>query len=51
MWMSGEGVRVDAVVIDDKLALMELEMIEPYLFLDVDPLAPERFAQAILARL
>jgi glutathione synthase/RimK-type ligase-like ATP-grasp enzyme len=30
--------------------LMELELIEPALFLGVDPGAPERFAQAILAR-
>jgi len=39
--------RVDAVEVDGKLWLMELELIEPFLFLYADPLAPQRFAEAI----
>jgi len=39
--------RVDAVEVDGKLWLMELELIEPALFLNYDPLAPRRFAGAI----
>jgi Prokaryotic glutathione synthetase, ATP-grasp domain len=39
--------RVDAVEVDGKLWLMELELIEPFLFLYADPLAPNRFAEAI----
>lgn len=31
--------------------LMELELIEPYLFLDADAAALERFARAIAGRL
>jgi hypothetical protein len=41
--------RVDAVEMNGKLTLMELELIEPVLFLAHDPLAPRRFAEAIIA--
>lgn len=41
--------RVDAVEINEKLTLMELELIEPVLFLSHHPLAPQRFAEAIIA--
>ncbi|MCW5875526.1 MAG: hypothetical protein KIS85_01470 [Anaerolineales bacterium] len=43
--------RVDAIERDGQLLLMELELIEPYLFLELDPAAPARFAEAIAARL
>lgn len=43
--------RVDGVEIDGELQLMELELIEPALFLDCDAHAPERFAAAALSRL
>lgn len=39
--------RVDAIKIDRKLILMELELIEPVLFLGMDEEAPDRFAKAI----
>ncbi|KAA3642776.1 MAG: hypothetical protein DWQ07_19820 [Chloroflexi bacterium] len=39
--------RVDAVEVDGQLMLMELELIEPYLFLREDPHAAQRFATAI----
>jgi glutathione synthase/RimK-type ligase-like ATP-grasp enzyme len=39
--------RVDGVETADGFLLMELEMLEPLLFLDLDPRAPERFAEAI----
>lgn len=39
--------RVDGVWSGGELLLMELEMIEPLLFLQYHPQAPERFAQAI----
>ena len=42
--------RVDGVVRDDDLLLMELEMTEPTLFLTSWPPAAERFAEAILER-
>lgn len=38
--------RVDGVVRNGKLMLMELELIEPYLFLSFDKKSPERFAEA-----
>ncbi len=41
--------RVDAIEINEKLALMELELIEPVLFLSHLALAPQRFAEAIIA--
>lgn len=43
--------RVDGVMRDGQFMLMELELLEPELFLELDELAPERFAQAIMARL
>lgn len=39
--------RVDVVERDQGALLMELELIEPSLFLRLDPLAPRRFAEAI----
>ncbi len=42
--------RVDGVQREDTLLLMELEMIEPHLFLAPDPDAPQRFAQAVARR-
>lgn len=39
--------RVDGVMSGENLLLMELELIEPSLFLSTDILAPERFAQSI----
>lgn len=41
--------RVDGVARGGALVLLEMEMIEPHLFLARHPLAPARFAQAILA--
>ena len=40
--------RVDGVVVGGDLVVMELELLEPSLFLDADPAAPERFVNAIL---
>lgn len=42
--------RVDAVGLGEDLILMELELIEPALFLDTDSQAADRFAEAILAQ-
>jgi hypothetical protein len=39
--------RVDGIVDNDRFLLMELELIEPMLFLSDHPEAPTRFAQAI----
>jgi len=49
----GEAVyaRVDGVVADGRFLLMELELIEPSLFLAERPDAAERFARAVAARL
>jgi hypothetical protein len=41
--------RVDGCVVDGRFLLMELEMLEPSLFLASDPRAAPRFAEAILA--
>ena len=41
--------RVDLVAIDGQPMVMELELIEPELFLRMDPDAPGRFAEALLA--
>jgi hypothetical protein len=41
--------RVDGVEIDGRLCLMELELIEPFLFLGYDPAAPRRLAEAIVS--
>jgi glutathione synthase/RimK-type ligase-like ATP-grasp enzyme len=43
--------RVDGIVRDDQFVLMELELIEPNLFLDLEPTAPERMARGIMRRL
>jgi glutathione synthase/RimK-type ligase-like ATP-grasp enzyme len=43
--------RIDAVARDHKLVLMELELIEPELFLGLSDGAAERFAEAIARRL
>ena len=39
--------RVDGLVVDGKFYLMELELAEPYLFLETNSLAPSRFAAVI----
>ncbi len=41
--------RVDGVVDHGQLLVMELELVEPELFLRFSPTAPERFADALLA--
>ncbi|MBR7747221.1 ATP-grasp domain-containing protein [Undibacterium baiyunense] len=43
--------RVDGVLRDGQFMLMELELLEPELFLELDPQAPQRFAQAIMRAL
>ena len=43
--------RIDAIARDGKLVLMELELIEPELFLGLAEGAAERFAEAIIRRL
>lgn len=43
--------RVDGVVADGRFLLMELELIEPFLFLAGRPDAAERYARVIAARL
>ena len=43
--------RVDGIELDGHLVLMELELIEPFLFLTSSPYAIERFARAILTLL
>ncbi len=43
--------RVDGCVIDNGFILMELELIEPQLYLDLAPHAPDRFARAIVEAL
>jgi glutathione synthase/RimK-type ligase-like ATP-grasp enzyme len=40
--------RVDGCMLDGQFVLMELEMLEPDLFLNLDPQAPARFADALL---
>jgi glutathione synthase/RimK-type ligase-like ATP-grasp enzyme len=41
--------RVDGIDREGTLVVLELELIEPFLFLADDPAAPSRFAEAILA--
>jgi hypothetical protein len=41
-------VRVDGLLVDGRLTLMELEAIEPLLFLDSSPDAAERFVEALV---
>ncbi|MEP7188014.1 MAG: hypothetical protein ABI901_02335 [Roseiflexaceae bacterium] len=43
--------RVDGIELDGRLILMELELIEPFLFLTSTPHAIERFARALLKEL
>ncbi len=51
--ISGEPLyaRVDAVMLDGELRLMEVELIEPELFFTYAPEAAERFADALIERL
>ena len=44
-------VRLSGIDRAGQLLLMELEITEPYLFLDTCPEAPRRFADAILQTL
>jgi glutathione synthase/RimK-type ligase-like ATP-grasp enzyme len=39
--------RVDGIEVDGRLVLMELELIDPFLFFAYDQNAPQRFAEAI----
>jgi glutathione synthase/RimK-type ligase-like ATP-grasp enzyme len=41
--------RVDGIEVDGELVMMELELIDPELFLAADQLAPRRFADATIA--
>ncbi len=41
--------RVDGIEVENQLLLMELELIEPALYLDKHPKAPSRFAEAIVS--
>jgi glutathione synthase/RimK-type ligase-like ATP-grasp enzyme len=43
--------RVDCVVVDGRLTLMELELVEPELFFRFEPEAATRFADALARRL
>ncbi|MCA8888567.1 MAG: hypothetical protein KDA46_07055 [Parvularculaceae bacterium] len=43
--------RVDAIVLDDRLIVMEVEVIEPELFVVHAPAAADRFASALMRRL
>jgi glutathione synthase/RimK-type ligase-like ATP-grasp enzyme len=43
--------RVDGIVRDDQFLLMELELIEPNLFLELEANAPARMARGIVKRL
>ena len=43
--------RVDGVIVDGRFVLMELEVLEPLMFLAQHPEAPQRFARAIARRL
>lgn len=47
----GEGkqlyARVDGVALEGRFVVVEIELIEPYLFLDEDPPAADRFAAAL----
>jgi glutathione synthase/RimK-type ligase-like ATP-grasp enzyme len=43
--------RVDGVIWDDRFCVMELELVEPELFFRLEPLAAERFGDALLAAL
>jgi glutathione synthase/RimK-type ligase-like ATP-grasp enzyme len=43
--------RVDGINVNGIFLLMELELAEPYLFLDTDSTSPQRFADAIVSHL
>jgi hypothetical protein len=43
--------RVDGVVVDDRFVLMELELLEPFLFLAAERGSAERCASAVMERL
>jgi glutathione synthase/RimK-type ligase-like ATP-grasp enzyme len=43
--------RVDGVMVDGNFMLMELELIEPFLYLAYDPSSAERYFEAITAQL
>lgn len=43
--------RVDGLIVKGKLNLMELELIEPYLFLNTQPQSSENYYQALLTQL
>lgn len=43
--------RVDGLIVNEQLNLMELELIEPYLFLNTHPESLENYYQALLAQL
>ncbi|HET9011490.1 MAG TPA: hypothetical protein VFN38_06715, partial [Gemmatimonadaceae bacterium] len=43
--------RVDGCIVRDAFMLMELELIEPTLYLGTSPAAADRLADALLARL
>lgn len=43
--------RVDGVEVNGELKLMELELIDPYLFLELDAESPARFARAVIQAL
>lgn len=43
--------RVDGILVNGRFLLMELELIEPYLFLQAEPTAPRRLATAVARRL
>ena len=43
--------RVDGVVREGVLIVIEVEVLEPALFMEFDPTAAERFAEATLRRL
>lgn len=43
--------RVDAVILDETLKLMEVELIEPELFFNYAPDAADRFADALMKRI
>jgi hypothetical protein len=43
--------RADLVRSDDTFRVMELELIEPSLYLRLDPAAPDRFADAVVSLL
>ena len=45
------NARVDGVVRDGQLVVIEVEALEPALFMEFDPPSAERFAEATIRRL